>query len=305
MGRQLSVVIGVDIGGTKTHAVVVSDSGRTLGEARYPTGRGPAAVVDVGERAVLEALTRAGRDRDEVTRIGVGVPGAVDIATGRVSHAVNLEVADLDLRSELERRLARPVRVDNDVNVAALGAWSLLGRDPSESLAYLNLGTGMAAGLVVGGRVWRGASGVAGEIGHLPGGPPEIRCACGQLGCLELSGSGSGWARASGGDTVGRVREKARAGDPRAIRLHRDLVAAVAAAVRILALAVDPQRIVVGGGLAAADPGLVDDVRAVLAGQARQSPLIARLDLGPRLDREPPDHPVAPLGAAVLALEEI
>jgi len=109
--------------------------------------------------------------------------GAVDVASGRVEHAVNLGLSGLDLGSEVAARLGRSVRVENDVNAAALGAFSLLGRTSSQSMAYLNLGTSLAAGLVLGGRLWRGSRGVAGEIGHIPVDPAGDRCGCGQRGC--------------------------------------------------------------------------------------------------------------------------
>ncbi|MBW8871465.1 MAG: ROK family protein, partial [Leifsonia sp.] len=160
--------VGVDIGGTKTEAVAIDDAGLVIDEVRVPTGFGAEAVVASTVAAVTELAERLGTTPSGFGAIGVGVPGAVDPASGRVAHAVNLGLDGLALGDELAARLGVRVRLENDVNVAALGAFHLLGHGPERSMAYLNLGTGLAAGLVLGGRLWRGSRGTAGEIGHIP-----------------------------------------------------------------------------------------------------------------------------------------
>lgn len=297
----MSLRIGIDIGGTKTDAVALAADGTVAAEHRLATGFGAAAVLDSAETAVRALADALQTTPEAFATIGVGIPGAVDRVTGRVAHAVNLGLEDLDLGGELSARLGRPVRVENDVNAAALGAWQSLGGGSSDSMAYLNLGTGLAAGLVLGGRLWRGARGVAGEIGHIPVDPAGAVCPCGQRGCLELAASGSGLARSwAGGDSVGDLFLAAGAGDPEALAVRDRLVEHVAAAVRLLVLTVDPDRVVIGGGLSSLGEELLGAVRAVLRGWAADSGFLAMLDLPDRVEVLPREFPAAAVGAALV-----
>jgi predicted NBD/HSP70 family sugar kinase len=297
----MSLRIGIDIGGTKTDAVALAADGSVAAEFRLATGFGSAAVLASAEAAVRALATELGTDPGEFATIGVGIPGAVDRVSGRVAHAVNLGLEDLDLGAELKARLGRPVRVENDVNAAALGAWQALGGGSSDSMAYLNLGTGLAAGLVLGGRLWRGARGVAGEIGHIPVDPAGPVCPCGQRGCLELAASGSGLARAwAGGDSVRDLFAAANEGDADALAVWNGFVEHVAAAVRLLVLTVDPDRVVIGGGLSTLGDELLGAVRAVLRGWAATSGFLAMLDLPERVEVLPRGFPAAAVGAALV-----
>ena len=126
------------------------------------------------------------------------MPGRVDAVHGVVSAAVNLGITEpVPMAGIIGARLGVPVHVENDVNAAALGTFAHLGLAPAASLAYVNVGTGIAAGFVLGGRLWRGATGGAGEIGHVPMRPDGPPCRCGQLGCAEAVGSGRAVGRRS------------------------------------------------------------------------------------------------------------
>jgi len=297
----MTLRIGIDIGGTKTEAVALAADGTVAAEHRLATGFGAAAVLDTAESAVRALASELGTTPAEFATVGVGIPGAVDRASGRVAHAVNLGLEDLDLGGDLAARLGRPVRVENDVNAAALGAWQALGGGGSDSMAYLNLGTGLAAGLVLGGRLWRGSRGVAGEIGHIPVDPAGPVCPCGQRGCLELAASGSGLARSwAGGDSVRALFTSAGTGDPEAVAVRDRLVEHVAAAVRLLVLTVDPDRVVIGGGLSSLGDELLGAVRAVLERWAAESGFLAMLDLASRVEVLPRDFPAAAVGAALV-----
>jgi glucokinase len=298
------VRIGIDIGGTKTEAVVLDDAGVVVAETRLPTRFGSEQVV----ATAVEALERLGRPlgsglaSDPRDTVGVGIPGAVDSVRGRVEHAVNLDVAGLDLGPELSARTGLPVRVENDVNAAALGAFARTGGGPDDSMAYLNLGTGLAAGIVLGGRLWRGARGVAGEIGHIPVDPLGEQCRCGQRGCLEMSASGASVERAwpvTDGYPIRDLLTRAAAGEERAIAVRERFAGAVADAVRLLVLSVDVERVVIGGGLTRIGDELLELVRGALVAQARGSAFLAAQDLAGRVSLVPHDVPVSAVGAAL------
>jgi glucokinase len=156
--------LGLDIGGTKTEAVVTDAGGLVLGQHRVDSGHGPDAVVAAALEAADAACALAGLDVRAASSAGVGIPGA--ISDGVVRHAVNLSVERLDLADRLAEAWGKRPVIENDVNAAAVGAWILSG-DGERSIAYLNLGTGLAAGIIIGGKLWRGARGAAGEIGHV------------------------------------------------------------------------------------------------------------------------------------------
>jgi glucokinase len=299
------VRVGVDIGGTKTDAVAIDDTGTVIGELRVPTGFGQAAVLESTVEAVTRLAERAGVGVGAFESIGVGIPGAVDTATGRVSHAVNLGLHGLDLGGMLASRLGVNVRVENDVNAAAVGAFHLLGKPDVHSMAYLNLGTGLAAGLVLDGQLWRGSRGTAGEIGHIPVDPNGPLCSCGQRGCLEMMASGSAVARQWPTDhphSVKALFEAADLGDPLAIEVRTRLVDNVAAAVRVLVLSVDLDVVVIGGGITSLGEPLIADVRRCLDSWAAVSPFIASLELSSRVELVPPGYSVAAIGAALIGV---
>jgi glucokinase len=293
------VRIGLDIGGTKVEAVAVDADDAVVSSLRRPTGHGAEAVLATAAEAVADLL--AGLGHPAVESVGAGIPGMVDPRTGAVQHAVNLGIDGFPFGRELEDRLGVPVAVENDVNAAALGVSHLLGL--RGSLAYLNVGTGLAAGLVTDGVLLRGARGGAGEIGHVPVDPAGLPCPCGQRGCLETMASGAGIARqwrGSGAHAAAEVFRAAEAGDPVAAGIRLRLAEGIAAAVRILVLTNDVDAVVVGGGVSRLGAPLLDDVLAVLATQAATSPFLASLDIPDRVRLLPSDLPAASVGAALL-----
>jgi glucokinase len=297
---EMGHAIGLDIGGTKTLGVHVDADGRVLEQVREATEPGPEGVVRTAELVV--AHLGAAADGAPVRSVGVGIPGLVDVERGAVKHAVNLGVHGdwVPLRARLESRLGVRVVVENDVNVATLGAVALSGiRD----LVYLSIGTGLAAGLVLHGILRRGATGAAGEIGHLPVDPYGEVCQCGQRGCLETVASGRALAEAwpaKDEPPAQALFAAAAAGDPRAIAVRDRFAAGVADAVRTLSLSVDPATIVLGGGVSHLGASLVQAVAGALRAQASSSPFLASLDLGSRIRLVPDDQPVAAIGAALL-----
>lgn len=292
--------VGLDVGGTKTDAVAVDDAGAVAGRIRLATLWGAEGVARTIADAVAALGTLPGIDPTRFRTVGIGMPGQVRPGTMRITHALNLGVAEMDVRRTIEPLVGLPVRVENDVKAAALGAAAQ--RD-GDSLAYLNLGTGVAAGIVVGGRVWRGGRGTAGEVGHIsvdPGGP---RCRCGGRGCIEAMAGGASiaerWDR-PGEYPVRDVFDAADVGDPLAVRLRADLAAAVAAAVRILVLTADVDTVVLGGGLTALRERLLPDVRRALERGAAGSPFLRSLALADRLEALPAGSLAAAVGAAIV-----
>ena len=292
--------VGLDVGATKTLGVAIDQDGVIRAEVREPTVLGADGVVDTAVR-VFEALRDATGERLDGV-VGVGVPGLVDLEHGAVKHAVNLGVDGewLPLRDLLGNRLDLPVFVENDVNAAALGARAL---DDADDVVYLSIGTGLAAGLVLGGRLRRGAHGAAGEVGHVSVDPQGELCACGQWGCLETIASGSALAHAwptVDGPPAAALFAAAASGQVAAIAVRDAFCDGVASAVRVLSLTVDPVSIVLGGGVAQVGEPLLLAVQRALRDQAEGSEFLTSLDLAGRLRVVPADYPVAAVGAARL-----
>ncbi|WP_062463279.1 ROK family protein [Demequina soli] len=291
--------LGIDIGGTKTDAVVVDATGAVRARHRQPSGFGADAVMAAALASARTACDEAGVAPSDVT-VGIGSPGTV--VDGVVSHAVNLGIDRIDLAGEFAGAFGVSPAVDNDVNVAALGAWVLAGDGADRSMAYLNLGTGLAAGLVLGGRVWRGARGAAGEIGLISVDPAGPIGADGLPGGLETYASGSGLALQWGVDGQGgpEVVAAAAAGDARARDICDRAYYGLASCVRILVLTLDVDEVVVGGGMTAWGAELMDGATRILDAWAGASPFLASLDLAARMRPLDIDVPVAAVGAAML-----
>ena len=257
--------IGVDVGGTKIEAALVDATGAVLNSARIPARHGNAAVV---EDIVSVARQAAGTRFDEVSAIGIGTPGTVDSATGHVGNIVNLDVVSLDMGPEVSRLAGVPVHVENDVNAAAVGAAVLLGGADGldGTIAFLNFGTGLAAGIVQNGVLLHGYSGAAGEIGHIPVEPHRLKCPCGQYGCLETVCSGAAvgrlWPNAD--PPMPDLIRCASRREAKAVDVLDMVVRAIGDTIQILAQSVDPRLIVLGGGMAKTGEPLVEVITAEL-----------------------------------------
>lgn len=296
--------IGVDIGGTTTRVVAYRAPGADLAVSRMPTPKGAAAIVDRLCEQITD-LTAAGPWGSTPASIGVGIPGVVH--AGCVDMALNIGVGEpFPLAQVLAERLDAPVTVENDVNAAALGAHHVLAPGHDVSLAFLNIGTGFAAGVVANGEVLRGASGTAGEIGHIAVPGWTTRCGCGQIGCLETVVSGRAIRaamRERGLDGGAReLWQLAAAGSGEAIRLRDDIVDALGWACQLVILLLDVDSIVIGGGVGAAlGDELIDPLRARLQVLARESALLARLDIAGRVRPLPAGVELGALGADLAA----
>lgn len=291
--------VGIDVGGTKVDAVVLGPDDAVLARHRMAVTRGAEGVVESVFAAAEQVCAQADIALRDAASVGVGIPGAV--REGVVEHALNLDVDRLDLGAALVEKWGVPVVVENDVNVAALGAARLLAT-PAESVAYLNVGTGLAAGLILGGRLWRGVRGAAGEIGHISINPDGPVGADGLAGGLETYASGSGMVQQWGvsGAHAEDVLAAAATGDAEAVRIRHGLMHGVATAVRVLILTLDVDRVILGGGLTGMGDELLAGTRSVIGEWEQASPFLASLELGARIVLVPNGDPIAAIGAAHL-----
>jgi predicted NBD/HSP70 family sugar kinase len=294
---------GVDIGGTKTLAVAVDATGAVVARARAST------IADGSEAIIATAVgALAGLDLGPAAFdvVGVGIPGRVRPADGSVSHAVNLGVGggDLAVGPAIEAAIGVPTFVENDVNMAAVGAAALLSPEGTADLAYVSIGTGIAAGLILGGQLRRGHNGVAGEIGHLCVEPDGPRCVCGRTGCLETVASGSAiarqWPRA-GRTPASHLFTAAARGDTSAVRVRDAVCSYLAIAVVHLVLTVDVRCVVFGGGVAEVGEPLLAGVRRALREQVMAAPWLRSLELESVVSVLPSGMPAGAVGAAIMA----
>jgi len=301
-----SLQVGLDIGATKILGAVIGADGTVITQTRQDTLSGPDGVLDTAV-TVLDLLATA-LDGVLPSHIGIGIPGIVDRSRGTVAHAVNLGLGGdwFPLADRLADRTGATVVVENDLNAATWGAHVLSGAD---DLAYLSLGTGLAAGFVLSGVLRRGVHGAAGEIGHVPVDPAGPLCSCGQRGCLELRASGSAlsaaWPAEGAVPPAEALFAAAAAGNQKAVAARDRFAAGVADAIRMLSLAVDPAVIIIGGGVAHVGEPLLTAVTAALRSQAAASPFLAALGLADRLRLLPGELPVGAIGAALIGNAEM
>jgi glucokinase len=295
-------VAGIDIGGTKIATLLVDADGAVLGRATHASSVGDQGGAVASIAACLDdALQGAGLARHDLAAVGVGVPGRVDPERGHVTLAVNLGWTDFALRDELQAVLKTPVVIENDVRAAAVGLYERHVIDGAENIAYLAVGTGIAAGVVLDGKLHRGARGLAGEIGHAIvelGGP---RCQCGQNGCLEAFASGPSIARRLGASSAKEVYERAAAGDQAAIELTADVGRRLAWAIHTLVMTYDVQRVVVGGGVSHAGSPFEAPLRRELERLREASALAGELLPADIVDVLPPEAEAGAWGAVAVA----
>ena len=268
-----SFAIGVDLGGTNLRIAAVDEHGKLLEKIATDTGVARPRDEVIAEMCrAIESLTKKKKGR--LAGVGVGVPGIIDLGSGTLRESPNLPGwHDYPVREKIERRLRTRVILENDANAAALGEkWLGAGREVDD-LCMITLGTGVGGGIVLGGRIWHGMTGMAGELGHITVEPEGPQCGCGNRGCLEQLASATALVRMAreaglgGGDTeltAKRVGQMAQEGNAAArelfVRVGRALGIASANMVNALNLPI----LVIGGGVAGAwelfAPSLFEEV---------------------------------------------
>jgi glucokinase len=275
----VSLTIGVDIGGTKIAAGVVTAAGHILDRTRLPTPPDDESATLAALFAVVEGL----RARDPgVAAIGLGAAGLVEWPGGNARWAPHNSYRRMELRRLLHERTGLPTTVDNDANAAAWAEARFGAGAGGGDLVLVTVGTGIGGGLVLEGRLHHGEHGFAGELGHLIVAPDGDRCACGNLGCLEAMASGSTLGRlgreAAAADPGGRLAALAAAagapvtgevvfaaaleGDKVALSLFERIGHWLGVGIASLVTIFDPDLVVVGGGVAATGDLLLAPARA-------------------------------------------
>jgi glucokinase-like ROK family protein len=316
------ILVGVDVGGTTIAAGAVTADGEVVHDESMLTHDAAAIGTLVAIERLLQRLSGALATRGlTVESIGVGVPGPVDVETGRVGEPAP-HVADLVGQPIVERLAARfgvPVFVDNDVNALALAEWRFGAGRGARSLVVLAPGTGFGAGVILDGRLVRGVAGFGGEFGHTPvkfDGPP---CWCGGRGCLAVYASGRGIAEAAQARVAGHtesallgaaggaaqritaelVFRAAADGEPVATAVVDEACRALGAMLATIVNGLNPEIVIVTGGVAASLAALEKQILAAAAEYAFPRALAAT-----RITIAPADKRLTVRGAAALVLYE-
>jgi glucokinase len=301
----MSLACGIDVGGTKISGGVVDLDGTIVEELRVES---PATDAEAIEEAIARLVSEL-RSRHPIETVGVGAAGYVDKARAVVLFAPNVAWRNEDLKAELEKRVDLPVVIENDANAAAWGEFRYGAAIDAEDLLLVTVGTGVGGGLVLDGEVYRGANGVGAEIGHMRVVPNGILCGCGKHGCFEQYASGSALVRearslAMSGAMIARgmlqragghleqitgplITEAAQDGDAGATQQLAELGRWLGEGIASLTEILDPEVVVVGGGVSEADGLLLDPTRRAFAGQLvgrgfRPIPEIRKARLGNR-----------------------
>ena len=257
-----SLVFAVDLGGTHLRVALVDGTGRILQQLKQETPKGDSAECVVA--ALVSAAEKWGSERDSIVAASIMVPGAVDSEKAVVVQAPNLpSLVNFELKAELEQRLGWPVLLENDANAAAVGEMWLGAARGCSDVISVTLGTGVGGGIILDGKLWRGAHGSAGEIGHTTVDPfSGLKCKCGNTGCLELFASATAIVRMTREKlssfpasvlktedlSAVKVYEAGRNGDELALTVFRQFGMYLGISLANLMNLIDPQVIVLSGG---------------------------------------------------------
>ena len=291
-------IVGVDLGGTNIAAgAMPTDGTREIGMRMAPTHgeEGADAVVHriamMIEDVIAQTQAETGADRSDFLGVGIGSPGPLDRARGIVIVSPNLGWRDFPLRDEVSKRVKLPAALDNDANCATLGEWWCGAAKGGRNVVGITIGTGIGGGLIFDGKLYHGSSDGAGEIGHTTIDPTGRRCKCGNYGCLEAYASGPAIAERAReemevdghsilhemveGDvnriTAQIVFEASKRGDPVATQVVRDTAHFLAVGVSNLINVLNPDIVVIAGGVTQAGDLLFDPLRAEIKRRAFKS----------------------------------
>lgn len=265
------VVLVADLGATHSRLAICDLGAHPLAETSrgIPIDDGPDRVLDWVLEAFEQLIVDAGRRRSDVRGIGVGVPGPVDFAAGRADHPPIMPGWDaFPIRDRFVERYGVPVLVDNDVNIMALGEYRAM-HPRVNDFVFVKVGTGIGAGLILNGRLHRGARGTAGDIGHVQAGSADVICRCGNPGCLEAVAGGAAIARdlRNAGRNVDDTRgvvDLVRSGDCEAVQAVREAGRLIGGVLAATVNLLNPAVVSVGGDLAGAKEQLLAGIRETI-----------------------------------------
>ena len=276
------VYAGIDVGGTGIQVGVVDETGHIIAKSSMVTEVGVPYQEQIAgmARCVQEAMNKAGLPMSELKSVGAGVPGLADQKTGMVAYCPNIHWSNVPFRAEFQKHIDKPVFIDNDATVAGL-AESVAGVSAgSDSSVFLTLGTGVGGGIVINGKVWNGAHGVGSELGHMTLVVDGVPCTCGNDGCVERYCSATALIRMAKQSCLAypesmimtladndpekisakTVIDAAKAGDPTAKRIFDRYAKYLAITINNVTAFMDPEMIVLGGGVSRAGEFLLDAV---------------------------------------------
>ncbi len=309
-------LVGVDVGGTTVSTQLVDERLRPIHATTVATDTSSPDATLESIALGIEQTIREAAPAGTLGAIGLGVPGQVDAANGVSRMAVNLYWYDYPVAARLQAKFGAPVRLENDVRAAALGVYQFDNPAQHQDLVYVSIGTGVAAGVVLGGRLVRGRNGLAGEIGHFIVEPDGPLCNCGVHGCLETLVSATAVIRlaraavAAGEEstladcrplTAKSVYDAAAAGDPVAQRITAGVGARLGIALRNVVMAYDPECIVLGGGVTQAGERYLQPILAEWERQRASSALARAMLTAAKLRIADPTRNMGAWGAVALA----
>ena len=299
------VILGVDFGGTRIKLGIVDARGRcilgqTVGEASARELSRPRIFVEWLGRTAALWMRCLRLSPSRLLGVCVGAPGLVDADRGLVHVLVNVPGwRNVPLRRLLQQRLRCRCLVDNDANLAALGEWRFGAGRGAKRMVCLTLGTGVGGGLIIDGRLYRGRHGAAGEIGHMVIDPQGPRCGCGNRGCLEAHVGTAAILRMGKVATPEQLSVAAKSGNRKALRVWKEFGRLLGIGVANLVNILDPDCVVIGGGVSNAwpyfAPSLQRTVRALAMDAALPGVRIVRATLG---------HQAGIVGSAVLMWDD-
>jgi len=277
------VVLAADMGATHSRIAVSNLAAEPLADtsAEIDIDLGPEAVLSWLEETFEDLLTKASRSPSDVRGIGIGLPGPVDFDRGMaINPPIMMGWHEYPVADRLQGKYGVPVLVDNDVNIMAIGE-HFASYPEVDDLIFVKVGTGIGSGLILGGRIHRGAHGAAGDIGHVQAASEDVVCRCGNTGCLEAAAGGAALAVAlsEGRERVAGSRgvvDLVQRSDKRALRAVRSAGRMIGQVLASTVNLLNPSVIVIGGDMAAAEQQLLAGIREVVY---RRSTTLSTTDL--------------------------
>lgn len=276
------LLIGVDIGGTSVKIGIINNNGTIIEKWEIPTNvtnAGKEIVNDIW-KSITGKLDALAINSCSIIGIGVGAPGFIDTDTGFVYEAVNIGWKNINLANQLKEKSSLPVFIENDANIAVLGENWIGAGNNARNLIAITLGTGVGGGIIAGGSILTGASGMAGEIGHIRVEDNGYLCNCGNQGCLETVASATGIVRQAmekieaypdsmlartynknGAITSKDIFQLAKQADPESREIISKIGDILGKTIANMGVIINPAIVLIGGGVSAAGDQLLTEIR--------------------------------------------